>query len=194
MIRLRLKYQSSRLFNLLTVIILALLCILLNYLTRIDFHRIELPKDKPEFSSTGIEANLYSKDGKLLYRALAESGLQYPDNSKVFLYNLNMLAFSESTSLLQERLTSNDGWIDTGSSLGYLGESVALTVNNIDPKYIINAHTRHVHLDAKKQFIYSSESILATRGKSVMTGNGFSVDYLRKIMTIESNVKIVYVK
>lgn len=190
----RLRYQSSRLFNLLTVIILALLCVLLNYLTRIDFHRLELPKNKPEFSSTGIEANLYSKYGKLLYRALAESGLQYPDSSKVILYKLNMLAFSESTELLQEKLTSNDGWIDTASSLGYLGESVALTISNVDPKYIINAYTKHVHLDAKKQFIYSTEPILATRGKSIMTGNGFTVDYVKKIMTIESNVKIVYVK
>ncbi len=194
MVKFRLRYQSSRLFNLLTVIILALLCVLLNYLTRIDFHRLELPKNKPEFSSTGIEANLFSKHGKLLYRALAESGLQYPDTSKVILYRLDMLAFSESTELLQEKLTSNDGWIDTASSLGYLGESVALTVSNVDPKYIINAYTRHVHLDANRQFAYSLEPIRATRGKSVMTGIGFSIDYAKKIMTIESNVKIVYVK
>jgi LPS export ABC transporter protein LptC len=190
----KIKYQSSRLFNLLTVIILSLLCVLLNYLTRIDFHRLTLPKNKPEFASTGILANLFSKNGKLLYRAMAESGLQYPDSSKIILSNLNMQAFSESTELLQEKLTSNDGWLDTANSLGYLGESVVLTVSNVDPKYIINAYTKHVHLDAKRQFIYSSAPIRATRGKSTMTGIGFSVDYTKQLLTIESNVRIIYEK
>ena len=191
---LKFKYQSSRLFNLMTVIILSLLCVLLNYLTRIDFHRLQLPKNKPEFASSGILANLFSKNGKLLYRAMAESGLQYPDSSKIFLSNLNMQAFSESTELLQEKLTSNDGWLDTANSLGFLGESVVLTVSNVDPQYIINVYTRHVNLDAKRQLAYSSAPVRATRGKSVMTGIGFNVDYTKKLLTIESNVKIVYEK
>jgi len=191
---LKFKYQSSRLFNLMTVIILSLLCVLLNYLTRIDFHRLQLPKNKPEFASSGILANLFSKNGKLLYRAMAESGLQYPDSSKIFLSNLNMQAFSESTELLQEKLTSNDGWLDTANSLGFLGESVVLTVSNVDPQYIINVYTRHVNLDAKRQLAYSSEPVRATRGKSVMTGIGFNVDYAKQLLTIESNVKIIYEK
>lgn len=188
------KYQSSRLFNLMTVIILSLLCVLLNFLTRIDFHRLELPKNKPEFASGGIVANLFSRNGKLLYRAMAESGLQYPNNSKIYLTRLDMQAFSESTELLQEKLTSNDGWIDTSSSLGFLGESVLLTVTNVDPGNIINVYTKHVHLDANRQIAYSSEAVRATRGKSIMTGNGFKVDYSKQLLTIESSVRIIYEK
>ena len=59
----RLKYQSSRLFNILTAIILSALCVLFNALTKIDFHKLELPKNKPEYSATNFQANLYTPQG-----------------------------------------------------------------------------------------------------------------------------------
>lgn len=190
----KIKYQSSRLFNILTVVILAGLCVLLNNLTQIDFHRLELPKNKPEFSATGILINLYNSSGSLLYKVEAESGVQYPETNKILLSKLKLQAFNESTTTLQEKLTSDDGWIDHTTSLGFLGNNVVLTIVNPDPAKIIYVYARDVNLNAKTQFVISSAPVRATQGKSVLTGVGFNINYKKKLLTIESNLDIIYQK
>lgn len=190
---LKLKYQSSRIFNVITVIVLTGLCLLLDNLTKINFHKLMLPTDKPEFSATGIDANMYSPNGARLYRLLAESGTQFPDSSKISLQNLVMQTFSESTSALAQQLNSNDGWVDTKTTLGYLGESVVITSFDKDPTKVIHVYTKEVHINGTLQFANSSAPISATQGKSIITGIGFSLDYTKKFLTIESNVKVIYV-
>lgn len=188
-----LKYQSSKLFNLITAIILSVLCLLLAELTKIDFHKMELPKDKPVFSATGISANLYESNGHLLYDVYAESGVQFPDSSVIELREITVKSYVESTGELSQQLTSNDGWIDTKTSKAFLGESVVITVMSKDPKQIIHAYTRDVNIDALTKKVVTVAPIRATQGQSVLTGIGVSLDYDKQFLTIESNVKVIYV-
>lgn len=189
----KLKYQSSRIFNTITVIVLSGLCLLLNSLTQINFHKLLLPNDKPEFSATGIAANLYAPDGARLYRLLAESGNQFPERSQIGLTNLTMQAFNESTGELAQQLTSNDGWVDSKTTLAYLGESVLIVSFDKDPQKAIQVYTKQVNINGATKFANSSAPIRAIQGKSIMTGIGFSLDYNKKFLTIESNVKVIYV-
>jgi LPS export ABC transporter protein LptC len=189
---LKLKYQASRIFNLLTVIILSSLCVLLNYLTTIDFHRLELPKDKPEFSATGLHGTLYSPQGIMLYQINAESGNQFPDNSRIKLYKLNLTAYSESNGNALETLTSNNGWVDPVTAHGFLGESVVITVFNQDPLQVVTVYTKEVQLDGQKRYANSSAPIFAKQHKNTISGLGFSVDYAQQLLTIYSKVKVIY--
>lgn len=189
----KLKYQSSRIFNVITVIVLTGLCLLLNSLTKINFHKLLLPTDKPEFSATGIDANMYASDGSRLYRLLAKNGSQFPESSKISLSYLTMQTFNESSGVLAQQLNSNDGWVDSKTTLGYLGESVVITSFDKDPVKVIQVYTKEVHINGKLKFASSSAPIRVTQGKNVITGMGFSLDYTKKFLTIESNVKVVYV-
>ena len=188
----RLKYQSSRLFNILTVIILSALCVLLNVLTRIDFHKLELPKNKPEYSATDFQANLYTPQGVLIYQVSAESGIQFPDSNRIVMQNLTLQTFNESTTQIAQQLTSKDGWLDNQTLLGFLGESVIITFFESVPSQNINVYTKNVNINGKTKFANSSAPIRAVQGKSVLTGIGFSVDYDKKLLVIESNVKVIY--
>ena len=190
----RLKYQSSRLFNILTVIILSALCVLLNVLTRIDFHKLELPKNKPEYSATDFQANLYTPQGVLIYQVSAESGIQFPDSNRIVMQNLTLQTFNESTTQIAQQLTSKDGWLDNQTLLGFLGESVIITFFESVPSQNINVYTKNVNINGKTKFANSSAPIRAVQGKSVLTGMGFSVDYDKKLLVIESNVKVIYDK
>ncbi|RTL12904.1 MAG: LPS export ABC transporter periplasmic protein LptC [Neisseriaceae bacterium] len=190
----RLKYQSSRLFNILTAIILSALCVLLNALTKIDFHKLELPKNKPEYSATNFQANLYTPQGVLIYQVSAESGIQFPDSSKIMMQGLTLQAFSESTTQIAQQLTSKDGWLDNQTLLGFLGESVIITFFESVPSQNINVYTKNVNINGKTKFANSSAPIRAVQGKSILTGMGFSVDYDKKLLVIESNVKVIYDK
>lgn len=188
-----LKYQSSKLFNLITAIILSVLCLLLEELTRINFHRMDLPKDKPVFSATGISASLYESNGHLLYNVYAESGNQFPDSSVIELHQITVKSYVESTGDLSQQLMSNDGWIDTKTSTAFLGESVEIMVMSKDPKQIIRAYTHDVNIDATTKKVVTSAPIRATQGQSVLTGVGVNLDYDKQFLTIESNVKVIYV-
>ncbi|MBX9597362.1 MAG: LPS export ABC transporter periplasmic protein LptC [Burkholderiales bacterium] len=190
----KLKYQSSRLFNALTVIILSGLCVLLNSLTRIDFHKLELPKNKPEYSATNFQANLYTPKGILVYQVSAESGTQFPNSNRIMMTDLILQAFNESTTQIAQQLTSKDGWLDNQSLLGFLGESVVITFFESVSAQNINVYTKNVNINGKTKFADSSAPIRAVQGKSVLTGIGFSVDYDKKLLVIESNVKVVYDK
>jgi|LauGreDrversion4_2_1035121.scaffolds.fasta_scaffold199989_3 LPS export ABC transporter protein LptC len=190
----KLKYQSSRLFNALTVIILSGLCVLLNSLTRIDFHKLELPKNKPEYSATNFQANLYTPKGILVYQVSAESGTQFPNSNRIMMTDLILQAFNESTTQIAQQLTSKDGWLDNQSLLGFLGESVVITFFESVSAQNINVYTKNVNINGKTKFANSSAPIRAVQGKSVLTGIGFSVDYDKKLLVIESNVKVVYDK
>ena len=188
----KLKYQSSRLFNGLTVVILSLLCVLLNYLTRIDFHRLELPKNKPAYLATGIVANMYNSQGLLMYRMQAESARQFPDSSRISLNTVTMQVFSESDGLMLDQLTSNDGWLDNVSNRGFLGQNVVVSILNKDPQQTVNIYTKEVKLNGITRYAASSAPVRVTQGKSVLTGIGFTADYEKKFLTIESQVKVVY--
>lgn len=187
------KHQSSKIFNLFTGLILSLLCILLGKLTEIDFHKIELPKDKPEFFATGIVANLFDAHGDALYKISAESGTEFPDSSTIHLQQIKFEAFDESTNLITQQLTSKNGWVDTQKSLAFLGESVNITSFDKDPKQNIYIYTRDVTIDSVNKMATTSAPIRATQGSSVLTGIGVKLDYDKQIITIESNVKVVYV-
>lgn len=188
------RYQSSKIFNVFTAVILVVLCLLLNKLTQINFRRIELPKNKPEFSATGINAHIYTPAGKLLYLLAAESGTQFPESQVIYLQQIKLQAFSESNNNLTEQLTSKNGWVNNQTQLGFLGESVMVILNNPDPAQITYIYTKNVDLDGPHKLATSSAPVRAVQKNSVLTGVGFSLDYKRKFLKIESQVKVVYVR
>lgn len=188
------KNHYPRLFNVLTVIILCGLCLLLNALTKINFHRLSLPKDKPEFAATGFQANLYAPNGSLLYQFNAESGKQFPNDNKIIMKNITIQAFNESTGEIKQQVTSNDGWLDPRLRKGFLGESIQLVITSKDPKQNIYVYTNTVNLDGESKTMDSSSPIRAIQGKSVLTGVGFTANYDKQQLMIKSKVEITYVK
>ncbi|MDD3266167.1 MAG: LPS export ABC transporter periplasmic protein LptC [Burkholderiales bacterium] len=188
-----LKAKSSHLFNFFTGLVLSILCLLLNYLTHIDFKKLSLPKDKPAFSATGINASLYESNGVMLYDFMAESGTEFPDSNVINLSYLTVKSFDKDKSNLTQQLTSNNGWVDTKTSQAFLGDNVVITIFNVDPSQNIIIKTKNVSIDSHAKVANTSEKIQATQGKSILTGNGVKVDYDKQILTIESNVKVIYV-
>lgn len=187
------QYQSSKIFNTITIAVLCFLCLLFKELTKINFHKLELPKNKPEFSTTGFSANLYGENGDLMYHVDAESGIEFPDSDQIHLNKIVMEAYSESTGVMAQKLTSNDGWLDHSKSIAFLGESVEIVNTNQDPSQAIHVYTKNIHIDGKLKTADSDAPIKAVQGKSVLTGNGVYVDYEKQLLKIKSNVKVVYV-
>lgn len=188
-----LRNHSSRVFNIITAVILTALCLLLAQLTKINFHKLELPKDKPEFSATGISASVYESNGDTLYYVVAESALQFPDDDKIHFSNLTFKAYDKTTNLLAQKLTSANGWIDTKNSTAFLADAVNMAnIASTEDKNII-LDTSNVSIDTASKLISTKENIKATQGNSILTGSGAKFNYESQFLTIESRVKVIYV-
>jgi len=84
------KLYSSKSFQFFAIIIIASLCLLLDTLTRINFNKIELPKNSPEYNAEGISGGVYNKSGKLLYSLKSKFAWQFPDDKKIYMKNLEL--------------------------------------------------------------------------------------------------------
>lgn len=188
------KLYSSRAFTVFAIVIMGVLCLLLDVLTRINFNRIELPKNSPEYNAKGVDGRVFQKNGKLLYNLKSDFAWQFPEDKRIYMKTLNIKVYKESSDDVAYDLTSNDGWVDHVSKIGYLGESTVLVIMDKDPTKITRMYARAINLDMNKNMFKSDENVRVTMDKSMLTGHGFSYDRDRQFLEINSNVRINYYK
>ena len=185
---------SPRIFRFFTIIIMTTLCLLFNYLTQINFTRIELPKDKPEYNAKKAQANVYDKTGKLLYKMNSDTAWQYPKNDSLYMTNLNAIVYNESSDVMKYNLTSNDGWVNYNKKVGFLGQNAILIVNNPNPLQIIKIYGKNIDLNLNTNVFSSNEDVKAVQNNSVITGHGFIYEKNKEFLTINSKVRVIYNK
>lgn len=177
------------------MIVLSAMCLLLNHLTQIDFKKLKLFKDKPEFTAQGFEVKIFQPTGGLLYRVTAESGMQYPDDDKIHLYNFDIHEYSKQVLDLETvHVEANDGWLNEKDQTYFLGQNINLTINNADPKKVIVIKTKNVNIDGVKQIADNNDAFIASSDKSSLSGVGFTIDYKNQTLFVKSRVKVIYEK
>ncbi|MFN8771262.1 MAG: LPS export ABC transporter periplasmic protein LptC [Neisseriaceae bacterium] len=187
------KFYSPRVFRFLTIVFMASLCLLFNQLTKINFIKIELPKDSPEYKANNAKGIIYNKTGGILYELDSQNVWQFPNNERVFMANLHAKVHSESEpNIIKYNLTANDGWLDYNKRLGFLGINSILTVYNPDPKQNIAIYGKEINLDLNRNFFNSNEDVKAVQNNSIITSHGFNYDNNTSILKLLSNVHIVY--
>lgn len=168
------------------------LCLLLDTLTQINFNRIILPKNRPEYNAKGVTGKLYAKTGKLKYTLTSDSAWQYPNNDKVYAQNLHLFMYKESSDAVKYELLSNDGWIDHNKNFAYLGAGAHFILHDPDKGGDVNIYSSAVDLDMDKNLIRSHNDVRFMQGKNIITGHGFSYEHNREFLVINSKVKVVY--
>ncbi|MCX8514914.1 MAG: LPS export ABC transporter periplasmic protein LptC [Burkholderiales bacterium] len=188
------KFYSSKSFQFFSIVIISSLCVLLNSLTVINFHKIDIPRASPQYNATGINASVYSASGKLIYNLQSKSALEYPDQDKIYLQQLQIKVHDESSDAVEYYLNANSAWVNRITKDVFLQESVAITINNDNLSKAIHISGNNIKILANKNYIYSAESIIANQGKSSVFSKGFSYDGKQQMLLLESAVKIVYYK
>lgn len=185
------KLYSSKAFQFFAIVIMSLLCLLLDTLTRINFNRIELPKNSPEYNAIGVDGSVYSKTGKLLYNLTSNTAWQFPNDKRIYMSDINILVYNKNTDAVKYKLNSDDGWISPNEQLGFLGKKTQLNVDDADK--ITTIYGENINLDLNKNVFVSKENIKAMQGKSIIMGRGFSYDRDKEYLIINSKVKVIYV-
>ncbi|MCC2626204.1 MAG: lptC [Burkholderiales bacterium] len=186
------KFYSSRTFTAFAMIIMGVLCLLLDTLTRINFNKIELPKNSPEYNAKGVNGSVYNKNGKLQYNLKSNTAWQFPEDKRIYMEMMDIKMYNESNEGIKYDLTSDDGWVNHSSKLGYLGKNTELVVEDANPRKITRIFASAVDLDLNKNIFKSNEDVKAIQDKNILTGHGFSYDRDRQFLEINSKVKIIY--
>lgn len=186
------KFYNSRAFQFFAIIIISSLCLLLDQLTRINFNKIDLPKDRPEYNAKGVDGRVYSNAGKLQYKLLSNEAWEFPDNDRIYLRKFKIYMYNESNDNIKYELDADDGWFNNVNKTGNLGLNAVLTVESSEPNKIIHFYGSHINLDLNKDIFTSKENAHAIQGKSSIYSTGFSYDNNAKFLTLDSKVKVIY--
>ncbi len=188
------RLYTSKLFQFGAIVVVSSLCLLLNSLTEINFDGIELPKDRPEYNAKGVGVSVYNRSGKLLYDLSSETAWEYPSDDKVYLDNLSINMYNESSDILKYNVFSHNGWVIYNNKTGLLGESTVITVNDLDAKKIIRIYGKQINLNLNTNMATSSEDVKAVQNKTSVSAHGFSYDHDKKFLVLNSKVKVIYEK
>ena len=197
------RYYSPRIFRFFTIIIMVVLCLLLNTLTKINFNKIELPKDQPEYNATGAVGKVYNGNGQLMYKMMSGSAWKFPHDERVYMQSIHAFVYNESSGAIKYEVTSNDGWVNFNTQVGLLGKNSILTLANNDPKKVITVYGSQVNIDLAKNYIYSNEDVKAVEDQKVVSGHGFTYDVKTQFLKLggvatttssgsNAKVKVIY--
>ncbi len=186
------KLYSSKAFQFFAIIIIASLCLLLNTLTQINFHKMSLPKANPQYNVKGITGGVYNKQGKILYALKSQEALEYPDDERIYIKNLELNLFGESSNETTYSVTSKDAWINRETKVGLLGESVVLKMYNPDPKQVLTIYGKNINLDMNNNIFSSNEDAKGLQGNAIVYTHGFKYDNKKHFLVLTSKVRVVY--
>lgn len=184
--------RSSRLFQYSTLIVLASLCWLLNQLTQFKIFPVKLAKNKPEYSALGANIKVYTPSGILKYQLRAESMVQYPNESRIYISNLNLILYQDGVD--KYTLSANNAWFNMMLKIAYLGKNTHLISTNKDPQQIIVMDGSAVNLNLVESNINSEAMIKIQQNQDVVTAIGFNYDLRRQFLILKSKVNVFYHK
>lgn len=188
------KYHSSKLFQFITLIVISSLCLLLDSLTKIHFNRTQLPKNSPEYNVYGADVDVFSKSGKLIYRVSSDKAWKYPNDSKVYLTKVKIYFYAKGNDTVVYQINGDDGFVDPSNKVGRLGKNVVAVINSDNGVPKITFYGEQVKIDLNKNLFTSNEDIKVIRDKSIATAHGFSYDSDEEFLTLNSKVRVIYVK
>ena len=186
------KLYSSKTFQFFAIIIIASLCLLLDTLTQINFHKMELPKALPQYNAHGITGSVYNPNGKILYDLKALEAWEYPDDQRIFLKGLGINVFHESSNEITYSINSNNGWIDQVTSIGQLGESTVLKMYNSNPAQNVTIFGKDINLNMNNNVFSSNSDARGVQGKATVYTHGFSFDNNKHFLVLTSKVRVIY--
>ncbi len=186
------KFYSSRAFQFFAIVIISSLCVLLDILTKINFSKIELPKNRPEYNAQGVDGRVYNKSGKLVYKLTSNNAWEFPDDVRVFMQELELSVYEDKSDQVKYSVKSDDGWVNYNNLLGFLGKNVVITIFGLGMGKNITIYGDQINLDMNKHYFDSDKPIKAIQEQNTLSSTGFSYDSERQLLTLNSKVKVVY--
>lgn len=184
--------RTNRLFPVILVLLMALLTIWLDQISRLGQFGRDLNPAKPEFVSEKVTATRFDAQGRVQQRLTADKLWQYPNQHNMFFEQGDVHVFQQGA--LDYRVRARTGWYNTRSKQAYFDQDANLFKPATGTQPEVEILTSALSLDTVKRYASSPRPSTMHYGKSVANSVGFNYDYNSGVVNLLASARVTYVK
>lgn len=183
----------DKLINLLVIVLLSVLCIAFDKLTKVNYAALNFHKAQYLFDADQTKFNVYYS-GTKKYTLISDRIQFLSESNRLYCWGCKFIEFDEKTHKQVLMFNSNYADYDIDKQLILAKGNVELHTIANQAKDNIDAFTDHATINTANNHIDSDAAIVIKQMVNELSGIGFSIDSNTNIMIINSHVKLKYKK
>jgi len=184
--------RANRLFPVALVILMALMTLWLDQVSRLGSFGRELDPDKPEYVSEKVTATRFDLQGRIQQRLIADRLWQYPQQHDLYFDNGFVRVFKNG--VLDYAVTAETGHYNTQTKQAFFDRRVHLLKPAVATEPETTLDTSAMSLDAVKHYASSQMPVQIHYGNSTANSTGFNYDYNAGTLNLLSFARVTYVQ
>lgn len=184
--------RSNRLFPVILVLLMALMTIWLDQISRLTRLGRDLNPSKPEFVALQVTATRFDRQGRIQQHLTADKLWQYPNQHDLYFEHGEVHVYK--LGALDYRVQAQTGRYNTRSKQGYFDSETHLYKPAEGTQPEITIQTSALSLDTLKRYASSPRPTTMHYGQSVANSVGFNYDYNTGVINLLSSARVTYVK
>jgi lipopolysaccharide export system protein LptC len=185
-------HRANRLFPVVLVIVMALMTLWLDQVSRLGSFGRELDPAKPEYVSEQVIATRFDPQGRVEQRLVADRLWQYPKQHDLHFNNGFLQVFQGPT--LDYAVNAETGHFNTQSKQAFFDRHVHLRKPASAQQPETTLDTSAMSLDTVKRYASSQMPVAVHYGNSTANSTGFNYDYSTGIVNLLSFARVTYEK
>jgi lipopolysaccharide export system protein LptC len=184
--------RSNRLFPIILVLLMALMTLWLDQISRLGSFGRDLNPSKPEYVSETVTATRFDQQGRILQRLTADKLWQFPNKNDLYFENGDVHVYQQGA--LDYSIQGRSGYYNTRSRQAYFDSVAHLFKPATGTQPEIDILTSKLSVDTVKRYASAPSPTTMRYGKSVANSVGFNYDYNSGVVNLLSSARVTYVQ
>ncbi|WP_028537025.1 LPS export ABC transporter periplasmic protein LptC [Paludibacterium yongneupense] len=184
--------RGNRWFPIVLVLLMAILTVWLDQVSRLGDSSRDLSPSKPEFVADAVVATRFDLNGKVLERMTADRMWQYPNQHDLF-YDTGYLQSFQDGALLYT-VQAETGRYNTRTRLAFFDKRVNMIKEPLAGQPLTTMVTTAMTLDTDKRYASSQTPVTVHYGNSTADAVGFNYDNRAGLLHLLSKARVTYEK
>jgi lipopolysaccharide export system protein LptC len=183
--------RFHRLFPLALAILMGMLTIWLDEITRPARHNQVVRNDRPEYQVEGFNAKRYTVTGTVSEQLIAEHAWKFPSNPELYSKNATLNVYDQGK--LSYNVVGETARYNPQTRIVVFERQVDLFQPATAKRQAAHAHTSAMTVNAENHTAASQAPVRIDYGKSTASGVGFTYDQRSSVFQLLSHAKATYV-
>jgi lipopolysaccharide export system protein LptC len=184
--------RGNRWFPIVLVVLMSILTVWLDQVSRLGDMSRDLNPAKPEFIADKVIATRFDTNGKVLERMTADRMWQYPNQHDLF-YDTGFLQ-SFRDGVLQYTVQAEIGRYNTRTRLAFFDRQVTMREEPAAGQPLTTLYTTALTLETDKRYASSQAPVTVHYGNSTADAVGFNYDNRAGLLHLLSKARVTYEK
>lgn len=183
-------HRTNRLFPVVLVLLMALMTIWLDQVSRLGSFGRDLDPNRPEYVSEKVVATRFDRQGQIQQRLIADRMWQFPKQHDMHFANGQIRAYANGT--LDYSIDASTGFYNTRSKQAYFERNVRMFKPATGQEPATTLVSSEMSVDTVRRLASSQRPSTMYYGNSVASSTGFTYDYNAGVVNLLSFAKVIY--